>query len=64
MASHQDIIQWYRGTGLRPYLNALSDEKKFVFEQEVFDRVVQEYPLQRNGSIIFRFPRFFFTAKA
>lgn len=59
LKSHNDMIEWYRGTGLRPYLNVLSDEKKNVFEQDILTRVIQEYPIQKNGNIIFRFPRFF-----
>lgn len=64
LKSHKDIMEWYRGTGLRPYLDILTDEKKVIFEQDVFERVKQEYPIQKNGNVIFRFPRFFFTAKA
>ena len=64
LKSHKDIMEWYRGTGLRPYLNVLSDEKKRAFEQDIFDRVIIEYPKQKNGNIIFRFPRFFFIATA
>lgn len=64
LKSHKDIMEWYRSTGLRPYLDILSDEKKRLFEQDVFTRVIQEYPIQKNGNIIFRFPRFFFTAKS
>lgn len=62
MDSHQGIIEWYRGTGLRPYLDALPEEKRGEFEQEVYDEVVRAYPVQENGKIIFRFPRLFFTA--
>ena len=62
MSSHSDIIEWYRGTGLRPYLNALSKEEGTAFEQEVYERVVEAYPKRQNGEILFRFPRFFFTA--
>lgn len=64
LKSHKDIIEWYRGTGLRPYLDVLTDEKKTLFEQDIFDRVIKEYPKQKNGNIIFRFPRFFFIATA
>ncbi len=64
LKSHRDIMEWYRGTGLRPYLNMLSGEQKKRFEQDVFDRVVKEYPIQKNGNIIFRFPRLFFIAKS
>ena len=64
LGSHADIMEWYRGTGLRPYLRALSDADQTAFARDVYDRVVQAYPKQRDGRIIFRFPRFFFTATA
>lgn len=62
MKSHQDILEWYKGTGLRPYLDVLPDDKKAEFEKDFLDKLVQRYPRQKNGEIIFRFPRFFFTA--
>ena len=64
LGSHADIMEWYSGTGLRPYLRALSDADQAAFARDVSDRVVQAYPKQRDGRIIFRFPRFFFTATA
>lgn len=62
MPSHDSIIDWYKGTGLRPYLAALSETDAAEFEAEVYGEVVKEYPVQKNGEIIFRFPRFFFIA--
>ena len=62
LKSHENIIEWYRGTGLRPYLSALSEAERPAFEREIFRRVVSAYPKQKNGEIIFRFPRFFFLA--
>lgn len=62
MKSHADIMEWYRGTGLRPYLSALDTYDAAEFEREVFEEIVKAYPIQSNGEIIFRFPRFFFTA--
>lgn len=64
LASHADIMEWYRATGLRPYLAALSEADRAVFEADVLARVEQAYPRQQDGRIIFRFPRFFFTATA
>lgn len=64
LRSHQDILEWYRGTGLRPYLDALPDARRPDFEAAVFRRVVAAYPSQHNGEVIFRFPRFFFIATA
>lgn len=62
MASHESIMEWYKGTGLRPYLEALSEQDAKEFENDVFAEVKKAYPIQANGEIIFRFPRFFFTA--
>ena len=62
LKSHKDIMKWYGSTGLRPYFNVLSDDQKNTFEQDIFERVVEEYPIQKNGNVIFRFPRFFFIA--
>lgn len=62
LPSHEAIMDWYRGTGMRPYLQALDDAGRREFEAEVFARVCEEYPTQSDGSIIFPFPRFFFLA--
>lgn len=62
MKSHSDIIEWYRSTGLRPYLEALSPADKEKFERDIFAEVEKAYPKQANGEIIFRFPRLFFKA--
>ena len=64
MPSHQAIMDWYSSTGLRPYLNAAVDEAaREEFYQEIFRQVQEAYPVQENGEIIFRFPRFFFIAR-
>ena len=62
MGSHQDIMEWYKGTGLRPYLEALVDDDRKEFENDVYREIVKAYPVQKSGEIIFRFPRLFFTA--
>jgi len=63
MPSIDSIIEWYKGTGLRPYLGILSDSDKEKFLAEIRARLEEEYPAQKNGEIIFRFPRFFFIAR-
>ncbi len=63
MQSHEAIMEWYRATGLRPYLDALCDEDAAVFYQMVLTEIEKAYPKQENGEVIFRFPRFFFVAK-
>lgn len=63
MPSIDSIIEWYKSTGLKPYLEALSDDDKEKFIADIKEELVREYPAQKNGEVIFRFPRFFFTAK-
>lgn len=62
MKSWQDILEWYRSTGLRPYLSVLAEELKEKFEEDILQRLVKAYPKQNNGDILFRFPRFFLIA--
>lgn len=64
LASHAAIMEWYRGTGLRPYLHALPETQRPDFEADVRAQVVRQYPKQQDGRILFRFPRFFFLATA
>lgn len=63
MPSHDAIMDWYRSTGLRPYLNALNDEDKAAFEADVLAGLLGEYPVQADGCVLFPFPRLFFIAK-
>lgn len=62
LQSHRDIVEWYKGTGLRPYLDALSPANALEFEQDIYNGVTRAYPLQADGNVLFRFRRFFFTA--
>lgn len=62
MRSHRDIIEWYKGTGLKPYLDVLDNSDKDEFLNEIYAEVEKQYPIQKNGEIIFRFPRLFFVA--
>ena len=62
MPSHESILEWYKGTGLRPYLSSLSEPEARELENDVLIEVKKAYPKQKNGEIIFRFPRLFFLA--
>lgn len=62
MPNHRALLEWVKGTRLRPYLNTLDEKAAAEFEQEIYNRVVETYPVQPNGEIMFRFNRFFFTA--
>ena len=57
------MLEWFRGTGLRPYLEALtSEEDRLRFEGVLLDRYRVAYPRRGNGKILFPFRRLFFVA--
>ena len=63
MPSYESIIEWYKGTGLRPYLQQLSPSEQDEFLSDLMTCLKNTYPLQKNGNIIFKFPRLFFVAQ-
>jgi trans-aconitate 2-methyltransferase len=62
MPDHESILEWYRGAGLRPYLEQLSNPAAKDFENDVLAALQKEYPHKKNGEILFAFPRLFFIA--
>lgn len=63
MPSHEQLIEWVRGTRLRPYLDVLDDKNKAEFENDILLKVKDAYPVTASGEVILRFRRFFFTAE-
>lgn len=63
MPSYESIIEWYKGTGLRPYLQQLSQSEQDEFLSDLMTCLKNTYPLHKNGNIIFKFPRLFFVAQ-
>lgn len=62
MPSCEAILEWYRATGMRPYLAQLSEADRPAFEADVLAGIRELYPARGSGEILFRFPRLFFTA--
>lgn len=62
IADHNSLVEWVKGTRLRPYLEYLGKEKGAEFENEIVERSKAFYPVTDNGSVILGFRRFFFTA--
>lgn len=60
--SHRALVDWVRGTRLRPYLAELDEKKALEFEGEILNRAVAAYPVMRNGEVVLRFNRLFFIA--
>ena len=62
MKSHHNIIEWCSSTGLKPYLEPLSKEDRAAFTDDIYTELVKAYPTQKNGDVVLRFQRLFFTA--
>lgn len=53
------IVEWVKGTGLRPYLEALNPEQRSVFERDYEREIARAYPARTDGRRLFSFPRLF-----
>lgn len=62
LPSHNSIIDWYKGSGLRPYLNMLDEAEKSEFLSELLDKIKNIFVIQADNSVILKMPRLFFTA--
>jgi trans-aconitate 2-methyltransferase len=63
LSSHSALVEWYKGSGMRPFLERLPDEASCKeFEDEVLADCIRTYPLQRNGKVLYPFRRIFFIA--
>jgi trans-aconitate 2-methyltransferase len=60
--SHEAVLEWSRGTGLKPYLDRLSEALKKEFERELLSGISKAYPAGGNGKVLFPFKRLFFIA--
>jgi trans-aconitate 2-methyltransferase len=63
MQSSGAILEFIRGTGLRPYLEALvneADQERYM--RLLADAVMHDYPRRNDGKVLFPFKRLFFIA--
>lgn len=62
LGSPEAIVDWVKGTGLRPFLDPLDDKERPAFLAEYGRRLRAAYPLRVDGTVLFRFPRIFIVA--
>jgi trans-aconitate 2-methyltransferase len=62
LSGKDPVLQWVRGTGLRPVLAALSGEDAIRFEAEYAARLREAYPATAHGTL-FPFRRIFAVAR-
>lgn len=57
------IVEWVRSTGLKPFVDPLSDDLKASFLAEYERRVALDYPARSDGKLLLAFPRMFIVAR-
>ena len=64
LAGYEGVVEWYRGTGMRPYLSQLpTDDLREQYEHVFVDRLRAVYPEQCDGTVLLPMQRFFFVAQ-
>lgn len=63
LQERKDVIEWYRGSGLRPYLAALSGQEQEEFIRDLSGAIDRSYPLLDDGRVFLVMPRLFFIAR-
>lgn len=56
------VVEWFKGTGLRPFIDPLGDDEREEFIARYQAAVATAYPALPDGSVLLPFPRLFFVA--
>ena len=63
MDSAEAIVEWYKGTGMRPFLEALdSDADRARFTADYLATIRAAFPARPDGKVLFPFRRIFIVA--
>jgi trans-aconitate 2-methyltransferase len=56
------VVEWFKGSGLRPYLDPLDAAEASAFLSRLQQAVAVTYPAMPDGSVLLAYPRLFFIA--
>jgi trans-aconitate 2-methyltransferase len=62
MADHAAVVEWFKGSGLRPFLAPLGAEMRENFTANYTDEIKRAYSTRLDGKVILKFPRLFILA--
>jgi trans-aconitate 2-methyltransferase len=56
------VVEWFKGSGLRPFLAPLDDDEREEFLARYRSAVALAYPAKPDGGVLLPFPRLFIVA--
>ena len=62
LAGAAAIAEWFRGSALRPFLDALDPDRAEAFLAAYIEEIRPHYPVRVDGRVLLRFPRLFIVA--
>lgn len=62
LANAGAIVEWFKSTGLRPFLDPLDPPERDEYLARYTERIAQAHPAALGGEVLLPFPRLFIVA--